>query len=297
MGALGITLALGYRPAKAWVALAAAVSSRLLALAFLLAPVQCTRTKGVDMASMRIWRSPAAVSVLAALAFATALSALGYTLSSGSTPSRATGTISVSADARLNGAPDTLTALFAVTTTASSAASALDQNDSLMQRLQNVFTTSGVPASGLQTSDLSVSPTYNNKGGLTGYRTEDDLSVTMHNFTKASRAIGVAENLVGDAVQINGITFSLSNNSELLRHARALAMQQALAEAAGFTSGAGETVGAAIQISNQQQVTTPLPFASGRLYKSAFAAGLAVPIQAGTLQVDVHVNVTYRLLS
>jgi hypothetical protein len=234
--------------------------------------------------------------VLAVLALATALSALGYALSRSSAPPSSVGTVTVSADANLSGAPDTLTANFAVTDTAGTAAGALDENNSQMAQLQGVFISARVPKSALQTSDLSVSPTYNSYGTLTGYRTEDDLTVTLHDFTKAAKAIDAAENAVGNNVQINGISFSLSNNSKLLGRARVLAMQEAYAEAKSFAAGAGEKVGAAISISNQQQVTTPVPFGYAGLYKAAFNADEAVPIRAGTLKIGVHVNVTYRLL-
>lgn len=248
------------------------------------------------MPNTRFLRSPVTAIVLAVLAFATALSALGYALSRSSTPPRSVGTISVSTNASLSGAPDTLTANFAVTDTASTAASALDQNNSQMAQLQGVFISARVPKSALQTSDLSVSPTYNNYGTVTGYRTEDDLTVTVHDFAKAAKAIDAAENAVGNDVQINGISFSLSNNSRLLTRARVLAMQQAYAEAKSFAAGAGEKVGAAISISNQQQVTTPLPFGYASADNLAFKAAEPVPIRAGTLKISVHVNVTYRLL-
>ncbi len=249
------------------------------------------------MVSIRFLRSPTTVSVLAILAFAAAFSALGYSLYGRSTPRRAVGTISVKANAQLSGTPDTLTAQFSVTTSGSTAASALDQNNSLMQQLQEVFTSARVPKSALQTNNLNLSPTYDRYGVLTGYQTADDLTVTMHDFAKAGQTIDSAAHVVGNDVQINNISFSLSNNSKLLARARALAMQQAYAEAKGFAAGAGERVGAATSISNQQQVTTPLPFGNLSLFKSAIAAGEAVPIQAGTLQVNVQVDVTYRLIS
>ncbi len=250
------------------------------------------------MSKTRFLRSPATAIVLAVLAFATALSALGYALSRTSSPLSAVGTIAVTADAHVSGAPDTLTASFSVSDTAGTAASALDQNNSQMARLQGVFISARVPRSALQTNNLSVSPTYNRHGTLTGYRAEDDLTVTMHDFVKAGRTIDAAESAVGSDVQIDGISFSLSNNSKLLAQARSQAMQQANAEAKGFATGAGEKVGTAISISNQQQVTTPYPLGfDNAVAKSDFAALEPVPIRAGTLQVSVHVDVKYRLLA
>ena len=249
------------------------------------------------MPNTRFLRSPVTAIVLAVLALATAISALGYAFSRSSSPPRSLGTISVTADANLVGAPDTLTANFAVTDTASTAAGALDQNDSQMAQLQGVFISARVPKSALRTENLNVSPTYNNYGAITGYRSEDDLTVTMHDFAKAAKAIDAAENAVGNDVQINGISFSLSNNSRLLGRTRVLAMQEAYAEAKSFATGAGEKVGAAISISNQQQVTTPVPFEYyAGVVKAAFSANEPVPIRAGTLKAGVHVDVTYRLL-
>lgn len=236
-------------------------------------------------------------TVLSALALGIALSVGGYVLAGGASSNNETGfgTVDVSASGSATGTPDTLSMQLSVTTTAHSAAAALNKNDTEMRHLQSVFHSNGVLQRDLQTTGLSVSPNYNRKGGVVSYGAEDDLSVTLHNIAKSGAVIDSAENAVGNDVSISDIEFSLSKTSGLERNARFQAMQNARSEAEDFAKGSGEALGPIEKITIGQQSLPPTPLLP-TLHASAFGSTASpVPIKPGTEQVSVEVDVIYRL--
>jgi len=72
---------------------------------------------------------------------------------------------------------------------------------------------------------------------VTGFTVANYLDVTMHQIKKAGGAIDAAAHAVGNGIQLNGITFSISNESKLLASARAKAMRNAHTEAAQVARG------------------------------------------------------------
>lgn len=226
--------------------------------------------------------------------------------SSGTTPSGSTGTVTstttpsasptvtVSATGTANGTPDTVTINIGASTTASSASDALSQNNNEMNRLEAILTAAGATPSDLTTSGLSLSPNYGSSDTINGYEADDSLTVTLHNVASAGAVIDAAAGAVGNDVRLDGISFSVSDTSGLLKQARTEAMQVAATEAANLASGAGDTLGPVESITdNEQDTTPPLPV-------FARAAGAApsspVPLQAGSEAVSVNVQVVYTLV-
>ncbi|MDN5750435.1 MAG: SIMPL domain-containing protein, partial [Pseudonocardia sp.] len=65
--------------------------------------------------------------------------------------------------------PDTLTIVLGVATRGPSAADALDENNARAAALIETLTARGVADEDIQTSRLSISPTYSDSGRITGY--------------------------------------------------------------------------------------------------------------------------------
>lgn len=217
---------------------------------------------------------------------------LASSASAGSTTS--TGTISVTGNGQAVGTPDTVTLQMGVSTTAPSASAALDRNDSEMASLEQSFTSAGVPTSGLQTSGLDLDPNYDNSGNVDGYEADDELTVTLHDVGEAGSLIDTAAHAVGNDVRIEGISFSISDTSSLLRSARTQAMQDAAAEAGQLASAAGARLGPVLKVTDEEQLPqSPSPIAfSGAV---AMRAAASVPVQAGTSPISVQVQVVYAL--
>lgn len=245
------------------------------------------------MALPRFFRSPALAVGLGALALAVGLAALGDALTNSSAPAGSAGTVEVNATGTATGSPNVLNVQLAVITKASSAAAALNKNNTEMHHLQAVFVGAGVAIKDLQTSNLDVSPTYNQTGSITGYGAEDDLSATLRSIAKSGAVIDAAENAVGNDVTINGITFSFSNDAPLMQQARVSAMKNARAQAADFAKGADEQLGSVLRISTSVNTPSPLPF-NGAVASPGIKA-TPVPIRSGTETESVSVDVVFAL--
>ncbi len=208
----------------------------------------------------------------------------------------ATGTtIDVTGTGVARGTPDTLTMQIAVSTTEPTAAVALEANNTKMTTLQAVFRRSGVTPEDLQTTGLNLSPNYDSSGNVTGFSAEDDLTVTMHDLARAGAVIDAAANAVGNATEIEGISFSISDTSALAKVARTEAMANARHEASDLASAGGYSLGPIMKITDHEQASTPPPpIVAGNA--AAFAKS-AVPVQPGSEQLSVQVSVVYELRS
>jgi uncharacterized protein YggE len=238
---------------------------------------------------VRIERRLVIAVALAALVAAGAT--VGGLALAGSFASNSSGaTIDVTATGLANGTPDLLNLEMGVSTNASSATASLAKNNTEMARLQRVFLGAGVKPSDLQTSDLSISPNYGPNGNITGYGTTDSLSVTFRQIAKAGQVIDAAANAVGNDIQLSSVSFSISNSSSLLQRARASAMHAARIQASDLASASGQSLGPVVRVTDDESSTPP-----STALPSFAAAKAAVPIQAGSEQVSVQVEVVYAL--
>jgi len=211
----------------------------------------------------------------------------------GRSSSSKTATINVTGSGTVQGTPDTLNFQIGVQTVAPSAAAALADNNTRMLALEAALLGNGVIKKNLQTSGLNIYQNTNNNGQVTGFSVVNDLNVTMHNLKRAGVAIDAAARAAGNGIQLNGVTFSISNESKLLAAARAKAMRNAYTEASQVAAGGGASVGAIVKVTDQENTSPNVvyPFASA----SSLKAAAGVPIQAGSQSINVQVSVTYAL--
>ena len=212
----------------------------------------------------------------------------------GRSKSSAPGTISVTGSGSVMGVPDTVTVQLGVQTTASTATLALSENNARTNALIAALKHHGVKAKDMQTSSLDLYTNTNNAGQVTGFTVNDTLTVTIHHIKQAGTAIDAAANAVGNGIQLNGITLSISNDSKYLAAARAKAMHNARTAASQIASAGGTHLGAVVKIVDEENTNTfvyPM-FTTA----SANAAALkSVPIQAGNQAVSVQVKVVFSL--
>ncbi|MGH9291352.1 MAG: SIMPL domain-containing protein, partial [Acidimicrobiales bacterium] len=205
-------------------------------------------------------------------------------------------TITVTGSGSVQGTPDTVSFSIGVQSTALTANGALVDNNTRTADLEATLERSGVTKTGMQTSDLNIWPNYDNHGNLTGFSVDDTLNVTMHDLTKAGGAIEAGAQAVGNGIQLNGVSFSISNQSALLAAARAKAMKNAATEAAQVAGGAGLALGGVKKVTDQENSAAPVVYGPNQAV--GFAASSArVPIEAGRQPVSVQVTVIYLLRS
>jgi len=206
-----------------------------------------------------------------------------------------TGTISVTGSGAVKGTPDTATVQLGVQTTATTATGALKENNARVRALIAALKQSGVLGKDMQTSGLDVYQNTNSAGYVTGFTVVNSLTVTIHGLNKAGVAIDAAANAVGNGIQLNGITLSISNDSKLLAAARAKAMHNAQVEASQVAAGGGAHIGHIVKIVDLENSNSYVFPMYGNAVATAAAFKASVPIQSGTQMVSVQVKVIYAL--
>ena len=191
----------------------------------------------------------------------------------------------------VTGTPDTVTIIVGVQTRGQSAKGTLDANNEKATALIDVLKSKGVAAADLQTSQLSINPTYDSATGrITGYEVANQVAATLHDIGGAGGLIDAAAEAAGDAVRVQQLGFSIGDDSASRAQARINAVQQAQAQAKQMADAAGVKLGR-IRSITEVSVNPPGPFDRGE----ALAAAAPVPIEPGTQKLTVMVEVIYNI--
>jgi hypothetical protein len=234
--------------------------------------------------------------VIAVIALAVAFSAIGYALSINTSPSNVSnGTVEVTATGTVTARPDTLSVDFSVTTIASTSRAALTKNNAETHALEASLRGSGVPASDLQTTGLSVMQSFDSNGHPNGYVAEDDITATLHDLQTAGQTIDSAEASVGNDLSITNTTYSITRLAGFETAARGDAMRNALSKARGLAQGVNESVGRVIRITETEQQSTPPPLPFAAKSTAGTTGQPSVPLRPGTQTVVVNVDVVFAL--
>ncbi len=199
----------------------------------------------------------------------------------------ATGTGKVAAS------PDEADMSFGVSRTSSSAKDALAQGSTIAAKITSALVKAGIADIDIQTSNLSVYPTYDNspKPAITGYQASLTVEAKVRDIATLGDVINAANGAGAD--NINGPTFTISEDSKYRPAAIDKAVADARASAEAMAKAAGKSVGDVISIS-ETSVSTP-----GPLFDSASAssgkAAVPVPISPGQLDVTANVTVVFAL--
>ena len=200
-----------------------------------------------------------------------------------SVTTRGTGTV--------RGTPDLLTVELGVHTRARSAADALADNGTRTGGLLDALRGRGVTDADLRTSGLAVGPTYGQDGQVTGYEVTNTVTATLRDLAGAGALIDAATAAAGDAARVQQLRFDLDDDAEPRARARADAVRQAVTQARQLADAAGVTLGPILSITETVEGAPPSPAARD----TAVAASAAVPIEPGTQDVAVTVEIVHGL--
>jgi uncharacterized protein YggE len=186
-----------------------------------------------------------------------------------------------------------MTVSLGVQTGAPTAQAALADNNTRAQTLVNVLKERGVKPADIQTSDLPVFPTFDEKGRrITGYAVTNAVTAKLRAIDQAGALIDAVTFAVGDAIRLNGISFSIDDTSALIARARADAVKQAMAQAHQLADAAGVRLGAVRTIDETAQNTPqPLNYAGA----DAMRAAQSAPIERGSQDVTLDVKVVVAI--
>lgn len=250
-----------------------------------------TRTLSTRTLSTRTLSTVAALALGAlVLSGCSAAQAAPYSASPSVDPPR----ITARGVGTVTGTPDIVTVVLGVATQASTATAALEDNNTQATALIEALTAGGVAREDLQTSQLAIYPTYSPEGAaITGYEVTNQVSATLRDITGAGALIDAAAQAVGDAVRVQQLTFSIDDDSAARADARTAAVQGAQTQARQLAEAAGVELGAVLSITELPAVVPGPPYPPA--YEGADLAASAVPLEPGTQELSVTVEVVYAI--
>lgn len=192
-------------------------------------------------------------------------------------------TIAVTGNGSVTTVPDRATFGFTIETRAKTATAALAQNSDDATAVIAALKAAGVSSADLQTSQVSLMPQSSQDGTtIVGYVASNSVTVR----TALGRAGKVVDAAVGAGANgVSGPNLDVSDQDKLYRDALHKAVDDAKLKAQALADAAGLRLGA-VQSIAEGGSASPLP-AADKL------SGAAVPIEAGTQQIQASVTVTY----
>ncbi len=241
------------------------------------------------------------IAAIAALALLAAACGTG----GGSTPQeitvntseQATSGISVTGMGEVTGTPDTVEVGLGVSVLADTVDEAAATAAEKAQDLIDSLISNGVAEEDIATTDYSIYPEYDyssNQERLTGYRVNNTVRAKIRSIESTGTVIDAAVAAGGDNVTVNGLSFSIEDNDELVSAAREAAWNDAMAKATQLAELSGQALGDATSISETVSMPpVPVPYAS----EEAGADRAMTPIEPGTSAVTITLQVQFGLTS
>lgn len=207
--------------------------------------------------------------------------------------------ITVVGQGKASGVPDVAHINIGVETTGASAQDAVNANRQRMATLLEKIKAMGIADKDIQTSNFSIFTDQSKTASLgsnmdqgtetPSYRVSNMVSVTMHDTTKLGDVLDQA--VSAGANNIYGVSFEVSDPSELEATAREKAIADAKTRAESLAKLNGVSVGEVLEVSE-------IVGNSGPLYSAvvkADALGGGTSIEAGEYEISLSIQVTYAI--
>ena len=205
-------------------------------------------------------------------------------------------TVSVAATGTADATPDAARASITVETTdPASAQAAQEAAAAATTVVLDGLKVAGVDEKDIATQAVNVGPAYDytSEGGQTliGYRATQTLTVTLRDLATAGATLDSVVNAAGNAVRIDSLEPFVTDPSAATEKARAQAVEIATEQ---FGVLLGFTLGAVASVSEATSASPMPPVAFAEAAPSA-EKDVTTPIQAGTTQVSVTLNVAWMI--
>jgi uncharacterized protein len=186
-----------------------------------------------------------------------------------------------------------LTADVSIEFTAPDVTAAMNQTGDRQQAVINALVDSGIDRKDIATSEVSLQPDYAAGGDtVIGYRATNSLEVHIRKLDKASQTLALIVTTGGDATRISSVSFSIEDDSQLVRDARTRAFDDAKARAQQYADLSGVKLGSVLSITESGAAMPPSP--PQPVPKSAGVV-TSVPIEPGQQTVGFSVTVAWEL--
>jgi uncharacterized protein len=202
--------------------------------------------------------------------------------------------VTVFGSGKVQGVPDTLTADVAIEFTAPDVTSAMDQTNDRQQAVINALTGAGLDRKDIRTTQVSLQPQYNGPSGtttITGYRASNGIEVKIHPTEAASMLLDLIVSAGRDATRISSVSYSIADDSQLVKDARARAFQDAKNRAEQYAQLSNLRLGKVLSIS---EGTSAAPVTGA---PPAPPRGMAAaPLEPGQQTVNFSVTAVWELV-
>jgi uncharacterized protein len=198
--------------------------------------------------------------------------------------------VTVVGSGQVQGVPDTLTADVGIEFIAPDVTTAMNQTNARQQAVIDALAGAGVDRKDISTTDVSLQPQYDSASGtITGYRADNSIRVKIHPADSASHVLAVIVGTGGEATRINSVSYSIADDSQLVKDARARAFQDAKDRALQYAQLSGLSLGKIISISEASGGAPPTALPAPR------ALPANVPLEPGQQTVSFSVTAVWEL--
>ena len=202
--------------------------------------------------------------------------------------------ITVQGTAIISLKPDMASLYLGVDAQASTATQAQSNASKAMAAVIASVKKQGVADADLATQGINLNPTYDpNISGtprVNGYQASQSLAIKVRDLDKVGPVIDAG--VAAGATSVGGISFSLADPTAATDQARQMAVADAHKRAQTLATAAGVTLGAPISVTEESATQPPVYYAAGAAVDKASAA---TPVQVGTTDVTVTVDVVYSI--
>ena len=203
--------------------------------------------------------------------------------------------VTVIGSGQVQGVPDTLTADVGIEFTAPDVTTAMNQTNDRHQAVINALVGAGMDRKNIRTTAVTLQPQYSNPepagtATITGYRATNAIQVKIHPTDTASKMLALIVSTGGDATRISSVSYSIADDSQLVKDARARAFQDAKNRADQYAQLSGLRLGKVLSIS-EATGSTPTAGAPPAPPRAAFA----VPLEPGQQTVSFSVTAVWEL--
>jgi uncharacterized protein YggE len=195
---------------------------------------------------------------------------------------------------QVQGTPDRLTVNASIEFVAPDVSGAMNQTSDRQQAVIDALVGSGIDRKDISTSNVSLQPQFAGGDSTTiiGYRATNSIDVKIRKLDTASQALALIVSTGGDATRINSVNYSIEDDSQLVKDARARAFNDAKDRAQQYAELSGLRLGKVISITESGAATQPppppMPYSRG-------AEMAAVPVEPGQQTVGFSVTVIFEL--
>jgi uncharacterized protein YggE len=197
-------------------------------------------------------------------------------------------TITVHGTGIVETVPTTAVFTFGVSRTGNTATAALAANAAQMNRVIGALKSAGIAAADIQTASISLSPNLSQRGDkVLNYTAGNSVSARVRNLAKAGPVVDAVVRV--GANQVSGPVLAPTDELLLSRRALTAAIADARARAKVIALAAKVSLCAVRAVTEDS--SSPIPY--GTL--AADKAAASTPVEAGTVQIQADVTVTFAI--